>query len=171
MPLHESNPLLADSPDLGGALWAMQDTRSRTLDAVAGLAETEVDAVADGLDNTIGATIYHIAAIEADWLYQDILLEDYPDWLEEWFPFDVREENGRLSPVTGFSVENHMQRLATVRGHLLDDIRRLDPARFRQSNELEEFPSTPQWALHHLCQHEAEHRGQIQSIRSALASA
>lgn len=170
MPLHEVTSLLAYSPEIGAALWAMQDTRSRTLDAVNGLRDGEVDARAPGLDNTIGATLYHIAAIEADWLYQDILLEDYPAWLEDWFPFDVREEDGRLSPVIGFSVENHLERLAVVRGHLLDDIRRLDPARFRQSNELEEFPSTPQWALHHLCQHEAEHRGQIQSIRSALQS-
>ena len=168
MPLQEINPLLAYPPDLGAALWAMQDTRTRTLDAVSGLRDAEVDARVVGSDNTIGATLYHIAAIEADWLYNDILLEDYPEWLEELFPYDVREEDGRLSPVDGFSSANHLERLATVRAHFLDDIRRLDPARFRHSNELEEFPSTPQWVLHHLCQHEAEHRGQIQSIRSAL---
>lgn len=153
---------------VGRGLWMLEDTRRRTLDAVSGLDDYEVDAVAPALDNTIGATLYHIAAIEADWLYADILCIEYPDWLREWFPFDVREEDGRLSPVMGFSAENHFSRLAKVRGHFLEDIQGLADEAYRSSNELADNPSTPQWVLHHLMQHEAEHRGQIQSIRTAL---
>ena len=105
----------------------MQDTRTRTLDAVSDLQDAEVDARVAGFDNTIGATLYHIAAIEADWLYNDILLEDYPGWLEELFPHDVREEDGRLSPVDGFSAANHLERLATVRAPTRSGASRPDP--------------------------------------------
>ncbi len=156
--------------ELAGELWRMQNTRQRTLDAIGGLADEEVDRSAPHLDNTIGATLYHIAAIEADWLYADILEVDYPDWMGDWFPFDVREEGGVLSPAPGFSVANHLERLATVRGHLLVDIKQLSPEALSAFNGVEENPSTPLWVLHHLRQHEAEHRGQIQSIRTALGS-
>lgn len=157
--------------ELAGELWRMQNTRQRTLDAVVGLTEAEVDAVAPQLDNTIGATLYHIAAIEADWLYADILEVDYPEWMGQWFPFDVREEAGILSPAPGFSVANHLERLATVRGHFLADIKQLPVAAFKELNGVTENPTSPEWVLHHLRQHEAEHRGQIQSIRTALRSA
>lgn len=157
--------------ELAGELWRMQNARQRTLDAVEGLAEEDVDKLASQLDNTIGATLYHIAAIEADWLYADILEVVYPDWMGDWFPFDVREKDGVLSPAPGFSVANHLERLATVRGHFLVDIKQLSPDAFAAFNGVAENPSTPQWVLHHLRQHEGEHRGQIQSIRTALRSA
>lgn len=154
--------------ELGSELWRTQNTRQRTLDAIEELIDEDVDRAVPQLDNTIGATLYHIAAIEADWLYADILEVDFPDWAAEWFPFDVREEGGVLSPAPGFSVANHLERLATVRGHFLVDIKQLPPAGFTAFNGVTENPSTPQWVLHHLRQHEAEHRGQIQSIRTAI---
>ncbi|MCP3977235.1 MAG: DinB family protein [bacterium] len=157
--------------ELAGELWRMQNTRQRTLDAVDGLTDAEVDAMAPRFDNTIGATLYHIAAIEADWLYADILEVDYPDWMGDWFPFDVREEAGILSPAPGFSIANHLERLATVRGHFLVDIKQLPAEAFALFNGVAENPSTPEWVLHHLRQHEGEHRGQIQSIRTVLDSA
>jgi len=148
----------------------MQDTRERTLDSLGDLTDAEVDAAAEGLHNTIGATLYHIAAIEADWLYADILQIDFPDWTAEWFPYDVREEDGMLTPVTGFSLQNHIARLATVRAHFLKDLVALSTSEYIRSNDDADNPSTPEWVLHHLRQHEAEHRGQIQSIRTALRS-
>ena len=161
-------PLSGYAAPVGSALAAMVDSRQRTLDAIAQLADEQVDTIALGLDNTVGATLYHIAAIEADWLYYDLLEEDYPAWMGELFPFEVREENGRLSPAPGSTVAQHIDRLAAVRAHFLQDIKRLDPASFDQPNSIAEHPSTPRWIFHHLGQHEAEHRGQIQSILTAL---
>ena len=161
-------PLAGIDAALGSALAAMEDTRSRTLDAIAGLTDSAMDSIAPGYPNTIGATIYHIAAIEADWLYADLLEVPYPDWLEEWFPFDVREEDGKLSPAPGLTLDNHLSRLIKVRRHFLDEIGELDPAKFTTLNGVADNPSTPRWIFHHLCQHEAEHRGQIQAVRTLL---
>lgn len=168
MEVNELRPLFGFDFAIGTALAALQDARQRTLDAVAGLAQDHVDASAHGYPNSIGATLYHIAAIEADWLYADILEEEYPDWMGEWFPHDVREEGGTLSPAPGFSPENHLARLAEVRRHFINDIARLDPSAFNAANGVDDNPSTPQWAIHHLSQHEAEHRGQIQVVRTFL---
>jgi uncharacterized damage-inducible protein DinB len=37
---------------------------------------------------------------------------------------------------------------------------------FRRPRHLEQYDVTPQWVLHHLIQHEAEHRGQILDRRT-----
>ena len=155
-------------PELGAALGMLGDTRRRTLDAVADIAADEVDRIPAGLENTIGSLLYHLAAIEADWLYADILQVPYPEWLDDWFPMDVREEDGRLTPVPGFTLAEHLERLATVRQHLLTDLAGLSDVEYRRERIIESGVTTPEWVLHHLRQHEAEHRGQLQATRTAL---
>lgn len=162
------HPLPGFPPAVGTALWMLTDTRRRTLDIVEGLTDDHVDHVPAGLDNSIGSLLYHLAAIEADWLYADILQVAYPEWMDEWFPLDVREEDGRLTPVPGYTVTDHLERLATVRAHLLEDLAGMTDADYRHERGVESGVTTPEWVLHHLRQHEAEHRGQIQSIRTAL---
>lgn len=66
-----------------------------------------------------------------------------------------------------------MERLDTVRGQFLAHVSGLSTA---QLQTVRPFPDgnyeiSPAWTLHHLMQHEAEHRGQIYSIRSFIESA
>ena len=155
-------------PALGASLWMLEDTRRRTLDAIRGLVDGEVDPVPAGFDNSVGSLLYHLAAIETDWLYSDILQVPFPAWTEEQFPVDVRGEGGHLTPVGGYSADDHLLRLAAVREHLFEDLAGLTDDDFRQERPIESGTTTPEWVLHHLRQHEAEHRGQIQSILTAL---
>ncbi len=37
---------------------------------------------------------------------------------------------------------------------------------FRRARNLERYDVTPAWVVHHLLQHEAEHRGEIATIRA-----
>jgi hypothetical protein len=111
--------------------------------------------------------VYHIAAIEADWVYTEILEQDYPGWMVELFPFDVREESGVSSPVPAMRVTEHVTRLATTQAHVLEDIVIVDDADFGRVRTAASGNVTPEGVLHHLRQHEAEHRGQIQAIRTA----
>lgn len=154
--------------DIGAALWMMEDARSRTLRAVEGLAESHVDVEAAGATNTIGALLYHIALVEADWLYEDILRVEFPSWMHEVFPYESREEDGRLTRIPAMSLTEHLQRLELVRKNFLEDIKAVDAEDFRTTRESESGVLTPQWVFHHLGQHEGEHRGQIQTIRTIL---
>ena len=162
------HPLTAYPGELGAALWMLEDTRHRTLEAVDGLADDLIDLVPTGAHNAIGTILYHLAAIEADWLYADILVTDYPGWMAEVFPHDVREESGRLTPVAGESLDGHLSRLALVRGHLLEELRVFGEEGYRRPRRSESGTVTPEWVLHHLRQHEAEHRGQLQAARTLL---
>lgn len=161
-------PLRGVEPHLGAALWMLDDTRSRTLRAVEGLPPGNIDSIPIGGGNTVGALLYHIAAVELDWLYVDILEQEPPGWAESLFPHQVREENGRLSPVRGLSLDDHLARLATVRQHLHDDTAAMAADDFRRPRDTSPSHATPEWILHHLREHEAEHRGQVQEIRTLL---
>jgi hypothetical protein len=56
-----------------------------------------------------------------------------------------------------------------VRGLLLDGYQRMELAEFRRVRALEHYDVTPEYVLHHLMQHEAEHRSQIGALRAAAA--
>jgi uncharacterized damage-inducible protein DinB len=168
-------PLPASHPELGRWLWALQDTRRRTLEAIDGVTQEELDWTPPGLKNAIGTLLYHTALIETDYLCADILGmgedEYFPD-LVALLPWPDRDDAGELVVVTGLSLEDHLARLETVRRRFLEHVSALDP---EQMDAPRAFPDwgyaiSPAWTLHHLMQHEAEHRGEITSIRALFAA-
>jgi len=167
------------APEIGRSLWALHDTRSRTLEELEGVTPAMVDWLPtpghalrgasqppDG-ESSIGTVLYHLAGIEADWLYAEVLEQpEFPAEVVALFPHDVRDGQGHLSQVAGVSLEEHLQRLAVVRRLLLDVFEGMDLAEFRRVRVLPPYDVTPEWVLHHLMQHEAEHRSQIGALRA-----
>ncbi len=162
-------PHPASHPELGRWLWALQDTRRRTLDAIEGVTQEELDWTPPGLKNGIGTLLYHTALIETDYLCMDILgLDDYLPDLEALLPWPDRDESGELVVVTGVSLDQHLARLETVRRRFLERVSTLTA---EQMDTPRTFPDwgyaiSPAWTLHHLMQHEAEHRGEINGLRA-----
>ena len=163
-------PLPASHPEFGRWLWALEDTRARTKASVAGLDQAALDWTGSGVENSIGSLLYHmahhIALIEGDCLYGDILgMVDYPAWLDEADAFVIpdRDDAGRMSVVSGVSLEEHLARLDRVRREFL---RLVAPLTTEQLAMPHRNNTSPAWGLHHLMQHEAEHRGQIATIRA-----
>ncbi|HEV2006554.1 MAG TPA: DinB family protein, partial [Candidatus Limnocylindrales bacterium] len=116
--------------------------------------------------NTIGTLLYHVALIEASWLLDDIFEGDPgPDWLPTFLPFPDRDGSGRLIEVTAETLPTHLERLAKLRGYLLERLRPMGNADFHTVRRLERYDAAPDWVLHHLLQHEAEHRAHIAWIR------
>jgi uncharacterized damage-inducible protein DinB len=153
--------------DIGRCLWALEETRRRTKEAVRGIGPPVLDWQPFSGGNSIGTLLYHIAAIELDWLYADVL-EGHVPWppeLAALFTTDVRDENGQLSAVRGVSVADHLQRLDSVRRHLVTTLQPMRLPDFRRTRRLPTYAVTPEWVVHHLMQHEAEHRGQITLLR------
>lgn len=160
-----AQPLAGYAPSWGMALWQMQDTRRRTLNGLANLDTARLDwSPAGETVNTVGSLLYHIALIETDWLYSEILETPYPPELLEWFPVDVRDTDGRLSVFSGETLERHLARLSAVRNAMLDALREMPEEDFHRPRTLPQYIVTPAWVLQHLCQHEAEHRGEMMAL-------
>lgn len=164
-------PGSAADPAIGRALWCIEDARVRTRERLAGLDPRALDWLpADGV-NSIGTLLYHIAAIEADWLYVEALEQPFPPEVEALFPYDVREDGGRLTPVTGRSLAEHDALLDTIRALLLDAYRTMTVEEYRRVRQLPRYDVTAEWVLHHLMQHEAEHRGELSDLRRRAEAA
>jgi uncharacterized damage-inducible protein DinB len=174
MKQREIVPYPAASEDLGRWLWALEDTRARTLSGLDGIEQPELDWTATGVENSIGTLLYHIALIECDYLSIDILgLDDYLEELKPMFPLPHRDADDRLSVMAGVPVERHLERLAAVRSRFLSDVAEFDREQLATARNLPEYgyAISPEWTLHHLMQHEAEHRGEIGTIRTLYRAA
>ena len=160
-------PLDGYDPVVGEALWRLEESRERTIDLVERLPDESVDWRAPWGPNTIGTLLYHLALIELDWLYSEILEEEPPSEFLRLFPVDHRDAAGRLGVVTGETFDGHLARLHAVRARVLYSLREMGEGDFHRARSLEDYDVTPAWVIHHLTQHEGEHRGQIGEIAAA----
>lgn len=156
---------LSQVPEIGQWLWALQDTRMRTMEELENVTPAMIDWLPAEEESSIGTILYHIAAIEADWLYVEVLEQEFPAEVVALFPYEIRDEQGGLLQITGVSLEDHLNRLKLVRERVLDAYQQMDLAAFRHVRTFPHYDVTPEWVLHHLMQHEAEHRSQIGAMR------
>jgi uncharacterized damage-inducible protein DinB len=168
------DPSLGTEPLIGMWLWAITDARQRTTALLEDQAEVALDWLPDDrriARNSIGSLLYHIALIEADWLCAEVLELDesnYPPALMALFPYPDRDTTGNLAHVTGIGLTEHLERLNAVRTEVLRIFAAMDLAEFQRVRHLPRYDVTPAWVLHHLLQHEAEHRSEIAALSNAL---
>jgi len=156
-------PLDGNADNIGQWLSAIQDTRRRTTEFLSSIEPDWIDFVPDDKEESIGTILYHLAAIEASWLYTEVLETSFPLEIDALFPYDVRDDNGKLTSVND-TMQSHLNRLKIVREMLLDGFSKMSPKEFVTKKEFEEYDVSPVYVLHHLMQHEAEHRSQINAI-------
>jgi uncharacterized damage-inducible protein DinB len=166
----EVRPPAGYDPQVATWVWVLEDTRGRTLRALEDLPEGAIDRSDAASPNSIGTLLYHIAAIELDWVFADILGKPFPLEATTLFPVDVREEGGRLSPLLGEGRAQHLARLAAVRATCLAALRDLHDSDLHVHRAADGYTCTPAWVFQHLAQHEAEHRGQIGELRARFAA-
>jgi uncharacterized damage-inducible protein DinB len=163
---------IADDPEVGRWLAAMEDCRRDTLAALVSVADDSMDVLPGDSDNSLGSLLYHVALVEADWLLADIFGEgDATEAEPALLPFTDRDDGGHLTHVPGQLLDEHLERLAAVRVILLDRLRPMPSEDFHRVRGREHFDVTPAWVVHHLLQHEAEHRSEIVRLRTQLERA
>lgn len=168
---HVVMPLPGCEPEIGRALWMLGDCRQRTRRALDNLNPAAVDWIGGFNGHSIGSLLYHIAAIEISWLGFEVAEGKLPESVWDHFPYEVRDDQGRLTAVPGLSLDEHWQRLDYVRGLLLDVYKPMTLAEYRRPRHLDEYDVTPEWVLHHLMQHEAGHRDELEMLRQASEKA
>lgn len=160
-------PLPTYEPTIGRWLWALEDTRRETKMELANIDQSVLDWTPSQAENSIGTLLYHIGLIELDWLYVEALENaPWPQELKELFPIEDRDDQQVLTVVRNVSLAEHLQRLDILREHLLASFREMSLEEFHRPRTFPDYAVTPEWVLHHLIQHEVEHRGHIQMLRS-----
>ena len=161
-------PIPCRSPEIGRWLSALEDTRNRTRLAMEGIEAATlsiIDWVSPVSGNSIGMILYHLAAIEASWLYEEVLQEDFPSDIDALLPYDVRDGQDHLTSLKGFTLKDYWDRLGQIRTKLLIAYSDMTMEGFQRVRQLPDYDVTPAFVLHHLMQHEGEHRGQITELR------
>ncbi len=163
-------PFRSVDPEIGRMLWMLQDTRERMKQSLQGLDPNQIDLAPEPYKNSIGSLLYHVAVIETDWLYAEVLEREIPDEVLMLFPEGVRDDSGVLAAPQQRELERHLQVLDQIRALVLESYGAMTLDDFRRPRNLPQYDVTPEWVLHHLMQHEAEHRGHIQSLREIIES-
>jgi uncharacterized damage-inducible protein DinB len=92
--------------------------------------------------------------------------QPWPEELQRLFVLSARDAEEHLSPLRGETLEAHLHRLDLVRQHLLATFKGMTLREFRRPHSFAQYRVTAEWVLQHLIQHEGEHRGQIQLLRT-----
>ncbi len=153
--------------EIGRWLSAFEEVRHDTMQVLDEISADAVDrAPGDGGD-TVGTVLYHVALVEVDWVFSDVL--DQQDRIpRDLFPFEDRIDDGRLMPVLGESMERHLDRLAATRTLVLDVLRSMSPQDYHRPHDRERFDVAADWVVFHLIDHEVEHRVRLSTLRDVL---
>ena len=148
----------AADPEVGRWLAALEEVRRDTLAVIAEIPPDAIDTdLGDGAD-TLGTVLYHVALVEADWVYSDVLDRGDDPLMSALFPLDDRIEGGRLSPMRGVSLADHLARLERVRALVLDALAPMSEGEFHRVRVRDDVEVSASWVAFHLIDHEVEHR-------------
>ncbi len=146
-------------------LTMLADCRKQTIETIKSLRYDLLYWRRNQFDSNISDLLYHIALVEADWLFVDVLETTIPRDLSEHLAYEDRDEQGRLVHIGAEELEASLERMDKVRAALNRTFSKMDLAEFRRLRKSERREVSPEWVLHHLLQHEAEHRGQINLLK------
>jgi len=159
-------PLPDFETEIGRWIWCLEDVRRTIVEKISGISQQHLDAKLNG--HSIGSLLYHIAFIEADWLYEDVLGCEWNPKILSFFPQEDRNQDGTLTQIEGQNLDEHLHRLQSVRDELLFHFRSMGMEDWRASRNLTHYDVTPEWVIYHLIEHESHHRGQIFEMLSNL---
>ncbi|HEU5166868.1 MAG TPA: DinB family protein [Chitinophagaceae bacterium] len=165
------HPVEGYSPQIGILVSMMTWMRASVLRAVEGLKQAELDFLMDPKANTIGALLMHLAA--TDTIYQDLTFNNLKDFSgENKKRFGVAMELGDegRKQIKGNKLDYYLSTLQEVRDKTLAEFKKRDDKWFAEVDPafFGGKPTNNFCKWFHVCEHEANHRGQITVIRKRL---
>lgn len=139
------------------------ENRSRLLDKIKDITDEMLDFTPDeDMFETIGTLLYHIAAVEHDWIFFDI--DKIPIDEEKWIhAFANRFDD--VDQLTGKGLQFYLDALEEVRQKIYERFKLFTDEDLKKVVESEGRTYTIEWILFHMINHEALHIGQIAMLK------
>jgi uncharacterized damage-inducible protein DinB len=151
-------------PEVARWLAALEEVRRDTLTMIATIPADAVDRDPGDGGDTIGTVLYHVALVELDWVFTDVLGREDDPAMVDLLPHDSRIDGGRLTPVRGESLQAHLDRLAHARSAVLAELRPMTSGEFHRARARAQADVSAVWAVFHLIDHEVEHRVRLSAL-------
>jgi uncharacterized damage-inducible protein DinB len=157
----------AGDAEIGRWLAALEEARRDTLKVLADLPDDAADRDPGDGGDTIGTVLYHVALIEADWVFSDVLDRE-SDIPGDLFPAGDRTKEGHLTQIRGESLAQHQSRLARIRSMVLAELGSMSADDFHRVRARDDYDVSADWVVFHLIDHEVEHRVRLSALRDAF---
>lgn len=163
------------SPQIGTLVSMLNWMRSSILAPVQGLTVAQLDYVVEPKANTIGALLLHLAATERHYQIHSFDGRKWGDWDEEtrkrWDAASALGDEARKA-IKGKELAYYLEALNEVRERTLEELRKRDDAWLMEVDRSWAWGPTNNYCKwFHVCEHEANHRGQMSWIKRRLRDA
>jgi uncharacterized damage-inducible protein DinB len=159
------------STQIGILVSQMNWIRESVLRATKGLTQPELDYLVDPQSNTIGALLLHLAA--TDVIYQDLTfnrLDDFSPENKKKFGIAMELGDEGRKQIKGHDLDYYTSILAETRETTLKEFKKRDDKWIEEVDPhfFGDLPTNNFCKWFHVCEHEANHRGQMTVIRKRL---
>jgi len=164
-------PIAGYSPQIGTFVSMLNWMRDSVIRASKDLKQEELDFLIDPKGNTIGAMLLHLAATEV--VYQDLTFYGLKDFSDDnkkkWGVAMSLGEEGRKQ-IKGHDLDYYLSELKIVREKSLAEFKKRDDKWFAEVDPsfFGRKPTNNYCKWFHVCEHEANHRGQITLVKKRL---
>ena len=138
----------------------LQEVRERLLSIIDVLAEETLDFTPDERNfETIGTLLFHIAAIEWSWVFEDIdgLEMDYENFKHA---FALRPDVD-IPQLKGKNKQFYLNQMKEVREEVFQRLTKFSDEDLDNIVETKAYKFSIEWILFHILEHETMHIGQI----------
>jgi hypothetical protein len=158
------------SMQIGILVSQMDWVRASVISATKGLTQAELDFLVDAQSNTIGALLMHLAATDA--IYQDLTfynLTNFSPANKKKFGVAMELGDEGRKQIKGYDLNYYISIMTEVRDNTLKEFKNRDDKWFQEVDpDFFGGPTNNFCKWFHVCEHEANHRGQMTVIRKRL---
>ncbi|MEP6818543.1 MAG: DinB family protein [bacterium] len=160
------------SNDIGFSLSGMDEVREQLREAVAGMSDDQISRPIIPGAHSIAALVLHIGEAEWHWMQEVVSGHQVTDEIRNAPYWDVLKEPKRSSQ-RSYSAEFCLNEIKQIRQQTAETLASFSDAQFDHVFSYERngktYDLTLRWILHHLIDHEAQHKGQILMLKRLQA--
>lgn len=163
------------SPHIGTLSSMMAFMRSQVVRSVTGMTLADLDFLLDAKANTIGALLLHLAATETYYqlhTFQGMPWGKFPDDVNKKFEAASELGDAGRASIKGNELQHYLDVLQETRAKTLAEFKKRDDKwLFAVDKNWGWGPTNNYCKWFHVCEHEANHNGQIKFLKSRLPGA